>query len=404
MSIRGTGISAMLIRSFKANAIGMGQPDTYEALRKGIVEATLCPIETLKGWRQGEVINEVVKIPSAGYTTAMFVVMNKRRWESLPEDVRQIIRQVNEEWIPKHGRQWDEADQVGAASVAELGKPIITITPVVDAKAKSLLEPLLTRWGRNLDSKNHPGSDAIAFLQKALHASDKELEALLADQYRHSSLTKKSNVIATIVKDVRQHLADRITAIGHALFIACILTTLIIAGLLTHFTKKFQMAFWNCYQRVVSFMASLLRFIAEMALLLIILVTIVDVIGRRLGLPLPGAIDLVQILACISTTAALPYVTAVKGHIAVEYFFQRFSTPTQIFWDSLSRTAIILFFSYMTLACFQQGIRLYIKHAMALSLGIPLFWILYVMGFSFILVILVVTYNLTHPGRPMMNP
>jgi len=51
----------------------MPQPETYEALQKGVVEATLCPIETLKGWKQGEAISFVTDSSSIGYTTAMFV-------------------------------------------------------------------------------------------------------------------------------------------------------------------------------------------------------------------------------------------------------------------------------------------------------------------------------------------
>ena len=50
----------------------MSQPETYEALQ-GVVDATLCPIETLKGWKQGEVISSVTDSSVVGYTTAMFV-------------------------------------------------------------------------------------------------------------------------------------------------------------------------------------------------------------------------------------------------------------------------------------------------------------------------------------------
>jgi TRAP-type transport system periplasmic protein len=62
----------------------MPQPDTYEALSRNVVDATLCPIETLKGWKQGEVISSVTDATAVGYTTAMFVVMNKAKWDSLP--------------------------------------------------------------------------------------------------------------------------------------------------------------------------------------------------------------------------------------------------------------------------------------------------------------------------------
>ena len=101
LSCRGTGFSAKIVDLLGGNSIGMPQNDTYEALQKGVVEATLCPIETLKGWKQGEVINYVTKTPAIGYTTAMFVTMNLERWNSLPPEIKTIFEEVSEEWIDK---------------------------------------------------------------------------------------------------------------------------------------------------------------------------------------------------------------------------------------------------------------------------------------------------------------
>ena len=103
--------------------VGMSQPETYEALSKGVVDATLCPIETLKGWKQGEVISFVTDSTCIGYTTAMFVVMNNKKWESLPADIQQIFNEVNKEWIVKHGQAWDQADQEGRDFIKSLTPP-----------------------------------------------------------------------------------------------------------------------------------------------------------------------------------------------------------------------------------------------------------------------------------------
>ncbi len=34
--------------------------------------------------------------------------MNKKKWESLPKEVQEIIEQVNKEWIEKTGKAWDQ--------------------------------------------------------------------------------------------------------------------------------------------------------------------------------------------------------------------------------------------------------------------------------------------------------
>ena len=91
LQIRGTGLSAKIVEALGATPVSMSQGDTYEALQKGVVDATFCPIETLKGWKQGEVIDYIVDTKSIGYTTTMFAVMNKDKWKSSPKICRKSL-------------------------------------------------------------------------------------------------------------------------------------------------------------------------------------------------------------------------------------------------------------------------------------------------------------------------
>ncbi|MBR6059999.1 MAG: TRAP transporter substrate-binding protein [Victivallales bacterium] len=172
--IRGTGVTARAVSCLGADAVGLSQGDTYEALRKGVVQGTLCPIETLCGWKQGEVIKAVTRIPSLGYTTAMFVVMNKKSWEKLPPDIQQIIREINEEWIAKHGDLWDKMDAEGEAFVKKLGRDIIDLPEAEDAKAREALKPLLDGWAQSAEKKGLPGNEAVAFLRERIAKARQE--------------------------------------------------------------------------------------------------------------------------------------------------------------------------------------------------------------------------------------
>jgi len=49
MKIRCTGLSSKLAKYLGAAAVAIPQPGAYEALQKGVVEGTFCPIEVLKG-------------------------------------------------------------------------------------------------------------------------------------------------------------------------------------------------------------------------------------------------------------------------------------------------------------------------------------------------------------------
>jgi TRAP-type C4-dicarboxylate transport system substrate-binding protein len=165
LKIRATGFSAKIVESLGASPISMPQGETYEALEKGVVDATFCPIETLKGWKQGEVIKHVTDSSCVGYTTTCFVTMNKKRWDALPEELRQVIREVNGEWETKHGQAWNDADEAGLAFVRELGHEVIPLGAEEQEAWRKKVEPLLADSAAKVDQKGLPGTDALKAIQ-----------------------------------------------------------------------------------------------------------------------------------------------------------------------------------------------------------------------------------------------
>jgi TRAP-type transport system periplasmic protein len=165
LKTRATGLSSKIVESLGGTPIGMSQPETYEALQKGVVDATFCPIETLKGWKQGEVINSVTNSQGIGYTTAMFVVMNKNSWAKLPADLQKIITDVSAVWIDKHGKAWDNADAEGLAYIQQLGKTIIPLDEAETARWKAAVKPLLDSYVQAAEAKNLPGKAFLTDLQ-----------------------------------------------------------------------------------------------------------------------------------------------------------------------------------------------------------------------------------------------
>lgn len=167
LSCRGTGFSAKIVDLLGGNSIGMPQNDTYEALQKGVVEATLCPIETLKGWKQGEVISYVTKTPAIGYTTAMFVTMNLQRWNSLPPEIKKIFEDVSLEYIDKHGKAWNDADNDAVKMIEEMGKETIVLTEEETQKWQEKVRPILDLYADNAEARGLPGK---AFLSDMLNS------------------------------------------------------------------------------------------------------------------------------------------------------------------------------------------------------------------------------------------
>jgi len=171
LKVRATGLATKIVECLGGNPVGMSQPETYEALQKGVVEATLCPVETLKGWKQGEVIDSVTDSSVIGYTTAMFVVMNKQKWEQLPADIQQVFTDVSKEWVAKHGQAWDEADQEGWEFIKGLNKQVLTLDDAEKQKWVDAVKPVLDSYVTEAQGKNLPGKEFLADIQTRLKSA-----------------------------------------------------------------------------------------------------------------------------------------------------------------------------------------------------------------------------------------
>lgn len=168
LKVRATGLSSKIVKGLGGTPVGMSQPETYEALQKGVVDATFCPIETLKGWKQGEVIEYITDTSVIGYTTAMFVVMNVDAWNRLPQDLQQIVTEVSAEWVAKHGEAWDQADDEGRQFVTKLGRKMIDLPAAEQARWTKGVEPVISAYVAAAKSKGLPGEAFLADIRLLL--------------------------------------------------------------------------------------------------------------------------------------------------------------------------------------------------------------------------------------------
>jgi TRAP-type C4-dicarboxylate transport system substrate-binding protein len=174
LKVRATGLSAKIVESLNAVPVAMSQPETYEALQKGVVEATFCPVETLKGWKQGEVIDSVTDTSVIGYTTAMFVVMNKDSWNKLNPEQQQVITDTSAEWVDRHGQAWDQADAEGMAFIKELDRQVIKLSPEEQQQWKEAVKPILDDYVAAAEEKGLPGRALLEKLQAFIEESKTE--------------------------------------------------------------------------------------------------------------------------------------------------------------------------------------------------------------------------------------
>jgi TRAP-type transport system periplasmic protein len=172
LKIRSTGLSARIVEALGGVPVAMPQNAAYEALQKGVVEGTFAPMETLKGWKQAEVIKDTTDCRAIGYTTAMYVVMNRGKWAKLPADVQKVFEEVSREWIDVHGEQWDKDDAAGREYTLSLGNQILELSAAETARWEQAVQPIMDDYAATVSAKGLDGKAYISTLKELIKSGN----------------------------------------------------------------------------------------------------------------------------------------------------------------------------------------------------------------------------------------
>ncbi|HRR33488.1 MAG TPA: TRAP transporter small permease [Kiritimatiellia bacterium] len=163
--------------------------------------------------------------------------------------------------------------------------------------------------------------------------------------------------------------------------------------------KKPLGSFW----RTVVWVGRAMTAASVAGLLAMMLVTCLDVALRVCGVPVKGAYDVVRVAGAVTIACALPVTTAMKGHIAIEYFFQRLNRRWRLVVDSLMRLLMIGGFSLAAFESVGYGVRFLKSGQVTDTIELPIFWVPWLMAVSFAVSALVVVFHLICPGRELVR-
>lgn len=103
IEIRGTGISGIYLKAIGATPVAMPMSSVPESLQKGVVKGLISSLEVMKDMNFASLCRYVTL--TNGPTTSFAVVMNKKKWNSLPADVKKVFEELSDEqclWTGKY--------------------------------------------------------------------------------------------------------------------------------------------------------------------------------------------------------------------------------------------------------------------------------------------------------------
>ncbi|QIM47873.1 TRAP transporter substrate-binding protein [Pusillimonas sp. DMV24BSW_D] len=161
MRLRATGSGVPVIEALGGSAVGMSMPDVPQAVQTGVIDGTMTSREVLRDFRLAENLKYVTEYPMVVSTFA--AVMDKKKWDALPDDVKKVFDELGEEMHAWTGRYHDEENVNGALEWAqkEQGLTILTLSDEETARWDAKMEPIVEEWIVATEAKGLPAKQYI---------------------------------------------------------------------------------------------------------------------------------------------------------------------------------------------------------------------------------------------------
>lgn len=172
MKIRGTGRIGDIAKALGAVPMPVEIVDTYEALRRGVVEGNFGPLEQLKGFKIGEIEKYVTASWHIGSVFSFYLVMNKAKWNSLPADVQKTITEYSiNDFLPRWLVEWNAIDIEGREWFLKQGGQVVPLSDAESARWVKAADPVIGDFKKDMVSKGykiHEVDGWISFIKERI--------------------------------------------------------------------------------------------------------------------------------------------------------------------------------------------------------------------------------------------
>ena len=164
--MRASGGAASTVAAFGAIPRAMHMGEAYAALSKGVVEGQFAPPESLKGWKHADVV-KYTSITPVSTSSCQYVIMNKKKWDSLPADIQKIITEVSANYPVYHGHVWAYLDSEGFEYLKSLpGRELITISKDQLPEWQAAVKPVIENYIKEKTAMGLPAKEYLDYFNE----------------------------------------------------------------------------------------------------------------------------------------------------------------------------------------------------------------------------------------------
>ena len=158
-----------------ATAVGMPVPEVTQSITTGVIDGAVIPWEVFGSLRLEEVTKDHTEFghDNGGLSTSvMALVMNKAKYDSLPDDLKKVIDDNSGATLATlAGQVMDDAETAERQKALDAGANITVIPEDKLGEWKDASQPVIDNWVKAITDAGHDGQaivdDARAMLVKA---------------------------------------------------------------------------------------------------------------------------------------------------------------------------------------------------------------------------------------------
>lgn len=158
--------TTIAFEKFGAVPITMPVTQLRDSLSKGVVDGSMFTSEGFVNFRIADLIKHGTLIEGGLYSQSFFIVMNKKKWDSLPAKDRAAIDKLSGEALARRiGKRWQDEENAGHDKLTKSGVQLVKADATMMAKMKEALAHIEKAWIEKAKAKGVDGAAAIKMLK-----------------------------------------------------------------------------------------------------------------------------------------------------------------------------------------------------------------------------------------------
>ena len=165
LTIRAPGVPGEIVQALGGNPSPTPMIEVYDAIAKGVDDGVWAPWETLRTFRFAEVAKYVTVCWQIGASFPFYLAMNKNKYNSLPEDLKEVVDTLSGQYQERYALMWNEIELVGKAFGLTKGMEYIELSPQEAIRWQNAIEPLINNYVQEYVKKGFKESEIRGWIE-----------------------------------------------------------------------------------------------------------------------------------------------------------------------------------------------------------------------------------------------